>query len=86
MCSPYKKIKGKRLLASWKQDYLLKVLSGLSHIENQDAFALSICYQNFPYANFPNQPRRIIHLAISNTGIIVTAKPPTISQSTKGRE
>ena len=33
MCSPYKKIKGKRLLASWKQDYLLKVLSGLSHIE-----------------------------------------------------
>jgi hypothetical protein len=46
---------------------------------------ISMCHPNFPYTNFPNQPRRPIHLAISNTGIIVTAKPPTISQSAKGR-
>jgi len=38
-----------------------------------------------PYSIFPNQPRRCIHFAASNTGMIVNANPVIINQSSKGR-
>jgi hypothetical protein len=38
------------------------------------------------YSIEPNHPLRTIHLTNSSTGTMVTASPPTISQSTSGRE